>query len=190
MKALYLLAAILVSGSTWAQKAPAPGAPAGGIPAAATAEARLYISAADIADRINQAQAAFKAGAQYHGAPLLLSGPFRASMEYHTVADTSYAVHETAAELFIVIDGSGTLSFGGTLVGPTTRHGTNLRADNAEGAVAYKIAKGDMALVPEGTPHAITQVNGTLVLMTLHMPVPSAMSTSAAVGAPTPQPAH
>jgi mannose-6-phosphate isomerase-like protein (cupin superfamily) len=191
MKALYFFAAVLCAAAAGAQQAPAPNAPAGNAPAAVPAEPRTSISAAEIADRIGQAQAAARAGTKYHGAPLLLSGPFRASMEYHTVADTSYAVHETAAELFVVLDGSGTLSMGGTLVGPTTRHGNNLSAPSAEGAIPHPLVKGDMALVPENTPHAITAVDGALVLMTLHMPVPAAVSAAAAPAPPAvPPPAR
>ena len=184
MKVLYILAAALLSVAAGAQQAPPPPMPAGAAPAAATPQLRTSITTAEIADRISQAQAAFKAGTPYHGAPLLQSSPFRAMMEYHTIADTSYAVHETAAELFVVLDGSGTLSMGGTLVGPTSRRGTNLRADNADGAVPIKLAKGDMALVPENTPHAITAVDGVLVLMTLHMPVSPAVPLAAAPAVP------
>lgn len=187
MKGLYIFAAALLSVAAAAQQAPPPTMPAGSAPAAAP-QLRTSITTAEIADRIAQAQAAYKAGTPYHGAPLLASSPFRAMMEYHTIADTSYAVHETAAELFVVLDGSGTLSMGGTLVGPTTRHGTNLRADKADGAVPIKLAKGDMALVPENTPHAITAVDGVLVLMTLHMPVPPAVPPSAAPAPPPPPP--
>lgn len=190
MKGLHILAALLFSAAAVAQQAPAPAPPAGNPPARVPQPPRLSITTAEIADSIAQAQAAYKAGATFHAPALLSSGPFRASLEYHTIADTSYAVHETAAELFVVLDGSGTLSFGGTLVGPTTRRGTNLRADNADGAVPHKIAKGDMALVPEGTPHAITAVDGVLVLMTLHMPVPPppVPGAPAAPTAPAPPP--
>lgn len=186
MKVLYVLAAVLFSAAAGAQQVPAPTPPAGNPPSAVPMTPRLSITAAEIADRISQAQAAAKAGTTFHAPPLLLSGPFRASLEYHTIADTSYAVHETAAELFVVLDGSGTLSMGGKLVGPTTRRGTNLRADNADGAVPVNIAKGDLALVPENTPHAITAVNGVLVLMTLHMPIPP---PAPAAAAPAPPPA-
>ena len=187
MKILYFFAAVLVSAAAGAQQAPAPSVPAGNPPPAAMTQARTSITAAEIAVRISQAQAAIQAGTRYRGTPLLLSGPFRANMEYHTVADTSYAVHETAAELFVVLDGSGTLSMGGTLVEPITRRGTNLIAATAQGAVPIKLVKGDMALVPENTPHAITQVDGALVLMTLHMPVPASLPAAAAP-APTPPP--
>ncbi|MDR3751104.1 MAG: hypothetical protein P4K94_06415 [Terracidiphilus sp.] len=181
MKLLCLLAAVLISTAAGAQQAPAPNAPA-----ATTTEPRTSISATEIADRIAQAQAAAKAGVKYRGGPMLQSGPFRASFEYHTEADTFSAVHETSAELFVVLDGSGTLTMGGTLVNPT-RHGTNLSAPTAEGSIPHKIAKGDMILVPENTPHAITQVDGALVLMTLHMPVPPSVPASAT---PAPPPAH
>lgn len=187
MKGHYILAALLFSAAAVAQQTPAPAPPAGNPPARAPQPPRLSITTAEIADSISQAQAAYKAGATFHAPALLSSGPFRASLEYHTIADTSYAVHETAAELFVVLDGSGTLSMGGTLVAPTTRRGTNLRADNADGAVPVKIAKGDMALVPENTPHAITAVNGVLVLMTLHMPIPPP-AAPAAPTAPAPPP--
>jgi mannose-6-phosphate isomerase-like protein (cupin superfamily) len=184
MKLLSILAAVLISAAAAAQQAPTPATNA---PAAGTTEPRTSISAAEIADRIAQAEAAAKAGTKYRGGPMLQSGPFRASFEYHTEADTYSAVHETNAELFVVLDGSGTLTMGGTLVNPT-RHGTNnLSAPTAEGSIPHKIAKGDMILVPENTPHAITEVDGALVLMTLHMPVPP--PAPAAATPPLP-PAH
>jgi mannose-6-phosphate isomerase-like protein (cupin superfamily) len=58
-----------------------------------------------------------------------------------------------------VIDGSATMVAGGKLVGE-----------------ARTIAKGDFIIVPEHTPHWFISINGTLVLIILHVPrpVPSA----------------
>jgi hypothetical protein len=71
-----------------------------------------------------------------------------------------------------VLDGYGTLTVGGTLINPTSK-GTNLVvAPTVDGGVPHKLVKGDMVLVPENTPHAITQVDGKLVLMTMHLPRP------------------
>ena len=175
MKVLYFLAASLLSVAAGAQQAAAPVGPAGN--ARATAEPRTSISAAEIADRIRQADAAAKAGTQYRPDALLQSGAFRAGMEYHDAPATSFAVHENDAELFVVLDGSGTLTMGGTLVNPT-RRGTNLTAPTAEGTTAHKLVKGDMILVPEGTPHAVTQVDGRLVLMSMHLPLPAPAPTA------------
>jgi hypothetical protein len=44
------------------------------------------------------------------------------------------------------------------------------------------MVKGDMLLVPENTAHAVTQVDGRLVLMSMHLPRPAA--------APPAPPAH
>ena len=172
MKALYCFAAVLFSVGVSAQQSPAPKMPAGDAPAANT-EPRTSISAAEIADQINQAEAAAKAGKQYRGEPMLQAGPFRAGLQYQTEAATSFAAHETDAELFVVLDGSGTITMGGTLVNPT-RRGTNDTAATVNGGVPHKLVKGDMILVPANTPHAFTQVDGRLVVMAMHLPLPAA----------------
>jgi mannose-6-phosphate isomerase-like protein (cupin superfamily) len=42
-------------------------------------------------------------------------------------------------------------------------------------ATAHKVTKGDMLMVPENTPHAVTQVDGkALVLMSMHLPLAAA----------------
>ncbi len=176
MKAFYFLAVSLLSVAASGQQAPAPRV--GNPPAATSTEPRTSVSAVEIADRIRQADAAAKAGTQYRPDPLLEAGAFRAGIEYHAEAATSFAVHENDAELFVVLDGSGTLSMGGTLVNPT-RRGTNLSAPTADGTVPHKLVKGDMILVPEGTPHAVTQVDGRLVLMSMHLPHPAPPPTQA-----------
>jgi mannose-6-phosphate isomerase-like protein (cupin superfamily) len=162
----------LLSTAAAAQRASSvPTMPIDTVPAAAGAKLRTSISAAEIADRIRQAEAAAKSGTQHKSEPLLQSGPFRAHLEYHSEAASNFAVHENEAELFVVLDGSGTLTVGGTLVNPT-RQGNNLIAAIADGGVPHKVVKGDMMLVPENTPHAVTQVDGKLVLMSLHLPLP------------------
>lgn len=155
-----------------AQQAPAPPMPAGNAPAAANTEPRTLITAAEITDRISQFQATAKPGT-HPGIPLLWSGPFRAQMEIYTEAKKGFEVHEANAELVVILDGSGTYTMGGTLVNPTTRHGTNLNSPTVEGGTPHKVVKGDWILVPQNTPHAVTQVDGALVLMSLHLPLPA-----------------
>ena len=36
------------------------------------------------------------------------------------------------------------------------------------------MAKGDWMIVPEGTPHWVSAINGTIIFMTLHVPRPAA----------------
>jgi nicotinate-nucleotide pyrophosphorylase len=66
---------------------------------------------------------------------------------------------------------------GGTLLTPV-RNGTNLQAATADGGVPHRMVKGDMLLVPENTAHAVTQVDGRLVLMSMHLPRPAPSPTA------------
>jgi len=164
---IQLLASGVMAGLLSLSAAAQPPAAAG--PAGAAAEPRTFISTAEVAERIGKADAAAKSGTQYNGGPLLASGPYRANLEYHGSPATNIAVHEADAELFVVLEGSGTMTLGGTLVNPT-RNGTNLSSSKVEGATERKLVKGDMVLVPQNTPHAVTQVDGKLVLMSMHLP--------------------
>ena len=138
-----------------------------------TAAAVPFLSAKELAAVIKQAQSMEKVANQASPAPVLLKhGPFRALLEYRVGPADGFGVHEHDSQLFVVIDGSGTMGLGGRLVNPT-RKGTNLFAATAEGLEQRKIAKGDMFLVPEYTVHGVTQVDGQLVLMSMQVPLPT-----------------
>jgi len=60
---------------------------------------------------------------------------------------------------------------GGTLVNPKP-NGTNLSGTSVTGGSPRKLARGDYILVPAGTPHWVTDVQGgRFVSITLHMPM-------------------
>jgi mannose-6-phosphate isomerase-like protein (cupin superfamily) len=163
MKAMISLAFGLLSTAATAQ-APLPAA----APIATNTEQVMYVTAAQVNELLGKAPGAAKAGVR--PPPLLQEGPFKMNMEYHDAPATTVVIHENDAELFIVLDGSGTITLGGTLVNPT-RNGANLLAATATGGTTYKLAKGDMVLVPENTAHAVTQVDGkAVVLLSMHLP--------------------
>ena len=165
MKAIIPFAFGLLSVAATAQ-APVPAA----APGEMSTEQIMYITSSQVHVHLTQAAAAAKAGTRL--GPLLQEGPFKLNMEYRDTPATSVSVHENDAELFIVADGSGTMTVGGTLVNPT-RNGGNLQAPTATGGTPYKLAKGDMILVPENTAHAVTQVNGKIVILSMHLPHPT-----------------
>jgi mannose-6-phosphate isomerase-like protein (cupin superfamily) len=100
---------------------------------------------------------------------LLRLAPYSANLEYRAVVGPA-ATHEKEAELFYVIDGSGTLVTGGKLVGETRTNPDNLSGTAIDGGNTQAVAKGDFFIVPEKTPHWFSKINGTLVLMSLHVP--------------------
>ena len=94
--------------------------------------------------------------------------PYSVNME-HRIVGQGAAVHEKDAELFYVIDGSGTLVTGGKLVEEKRTNESNLSGTSIQGGVSKKVSKGDWILVPEGVPHQFPAVEG-LTLMSVHLP--------------------
>jgi mannose-6-phosphate isomerase-like protein (cupin superfamily) len=138
-------AVILTASAAFAQQPPAP---------AAAAASRTMVSASDVTALIAKAKAERKDNV---------------SLEYRA-AVANAAVHETEAELFYVIDGSATLVTGGKLTNENRTNAANLSGSGIEGGVSRRVAKGDFIMVPEGTPHWFSAIDGTVVLMSLHLP--------------------
>ena len=134
-------------------------------PAAQTAppEMKTYTSAADVQALIAQAK----------GARLLAAAPYTVGMEYRAMVGPA-AVHEREAEIFYIMEGTGTLVTGGKLVNETRTNPTNLSGTGVEGGLSRTVSKGDFILVPEGTPHWFSAIggNGPVIDMSIHLPRP------------------
>lgn len=131
-------------------------------------ETKTYSSAADVKALIAKAKADRKPGAPTTIESILQLAPYRANLEYRTGVGPA-AVHEKEAEMFYVIDGSATLTTGGKLK-DEKRNGANLTGTAIEGGESKQVAKGDFVIVPENTPHWFSKINGTIVLMSIHVP--------------------
>jgi glc operon protein GlcG len=69
-------------------------------------------------------------------------------------------VHEQDADIIYVLEGTATLVTGGTVVdGKLTAPG-EIRGKEIQGGEARQIAKGDVIIVPAGTPHWFKEVPG------------------------------
>jgi mannose-6-phosphate isomerase-like protein (cupin superfamily) len=148
------------------------------------ADPRVFISDKDIQEKIAQDDALVAAGKATNGEPLVMQGPFRVTMEWRNTAQRGINLHTTDAEMFVVIEGSGTMLLGGTLVDPKPAkgfawEGPTMTATKVEGGVPYKVTKGDMIMIPPNTPHTVSEVNGKLVLWSMHMPLPESTPPSA-----------
>jgi mannose-6-phosphate isomerase-like protein (cupin superfamily) len=152
-----VLLAVLVSGTVTVAQAQAP----------SPASSRTMVSASDVAAMIAKAKAERKDQPNIAQSMIQLA-PYNVSLEYRASVGNA-AVHETEAELFYVVDGSATLVTGGTLT-DSTRTGANLTGKGIQGGVSRKVAKGDFVMVPEGQPHWFSAIDGTVVLMSLHLP--------------------
>ena len=158
MRLIYAtVVASLLTAPAWGQQAATPNRPA----------ATSYVSAADIvalAAKLGNDKNAFQS--------IIRLAPYNVSIE-HRVALQGASIHEREAELFYVIDGSGTVVTGGTLVDAKRTNPENLSGDRITGGTSQKVTKGDFVLVPEGVPHWFSEINGVLTLMSLHLPRPA-----------------
>jgi mannose-6-phosphate isomerase-like protein (cupin superfamily) len=154
------LALALVSVSASAQQ---PGAPGPG------QAMKSFASSADVAALAAKAKSERKEGQALVAQPILQLAPYNVSLEYRA-AVANAAVHEKEAELFFVVDGAATMVTGGKLTGETRTNAENLSGTGIEGGVSRHIAKGDFIMVPENTPHWFSAIEGTVTLMSLHLP--------------------
>lgn len=132
---------------------------------------KTYTSAADVQALIAKSKSERKGDAPIVTQRLLQLAPYGANLEYRAAVGPA-AVHEKEAEMFYVIDGSATLMTGGKLTNEKRTNPENLTGDGIEGGKPQAISKGDFVIVPENTPHWFSSINGTLVLMSLHVPRP------------------
>jgi mannose-6-phosphate isomerase-like protein (cupin superfamily) len=157
MRTLLIGLAVTLAGSAVAQQAPPP--------------PKTFTSAADVAAMIAKAKTDRKQDQANFIQQILRLAPYNTvNLEYRAAVGPA-AVHEKEAELFFVIDGSGTLVTGGKLAGET-RNGDNLSGTAIDGGDSKPVAKGDFFIVPEGIPHWFSKINGTLVLMSFHVAKP------------------
>jgi mannose-6-phosphate isomerase-like protein (cupin superfamily) len=135
---------------------------------AAIATAKTYASSDEVQRLIANARKIHKDEPTI-GQTLLSLAPYRAGLEYRTATGPA-AVHEKEAELFYVIEGSGTLTTGGKLKEEKRTNPTNLSGSGIDGGMSRTVAKGDFIIVPEGSPHQYSDIKGELILMSIHVP--------------------
>ncbi len=73
-------------------------------------------------------------------------------------SNPNFAVHDDVAEVYQVLEGAGTMLLGGKLKDGKRRplspgNGLGSSSTQSEGAKEVRIAKGDMLIIPAGTPH-------------------------------------
>ena len=130
---------------------------------------KTFASSSDVASLIAKAKNDRKEGQPIVIETILALAPYKANLEYRASVGPA-AIHETEAELFYVIDGKGTLVTGGKLIGEKRVNAENVNGTGIEGGSTTAVAKGDFLIVPQNTPHWFSTIDGTLIVMSLHVP--------------------
>jgi mannose-6-phosphate isomerase-like protein (cupin superfamily) len=127
-----------------------------------------FASAAEVQAMMAKAKNDRKDGQAIVNQNILRLAPYQANLEYRASVGPA-SQHDTEAEMFYVVEGSGTLVTGGTMPG-ATKTGDNWSGASIEGGNTRAVGKGDFIMVPEKTPHWFSKIDGVLVLMSIHLP--------------------
>ena len=89
------------------------------------------------------------------------------------------AVHFKVSEVYHVMKGSGTLVTGGVVVNPKTRaadsievtreDGPGVTGTAIQGGVNHELKEGDVIVIPAGTPHWFSKINGSIVYLVVRI---------------------
>lgn len=140
---------------------------------AQSAAMKNFAAAADIPALIAKAKAERKGDQPLVIVPMASVAPYNVSLEYRPGTSPA-AVHEKDAEVMVVLEGSGTIVTGGKLVDEKRTNPANLNGTSIADGKSQAVAKGDLLIVPENTPHQVIPGGGApIVLMTMHVPRPA-----------------
>jgi mannose-6-phosphate isomerase-like protein (cupin superfamily) len=111
-----------------------------------------------------------KAAPAMHTAPVKLADHYRINIVRRTSGQGAIA-HPDGTEVHHIIEGAATFVTGGTIVRPANADG---RAGTAtiEGGVNRRVAKGDVILVPAGTPHWYKDLEGSITYLEVRFDLP------------------
>lgn len=132
----------------------------------------------DLKAQVGAMFAAMKPGQTFMWQPVLKDGPRISALEIWK-APGRPAVHVEEAEYFTVVQGTGTLVFGGQMKNPKLVRPGFIDADVIDGGTTRTLSVGDVVLIPAGTPHWFGIPGEPLVLLGIKIPSPQASSPPA-----------
>ncbi len=122
-----------------------------------------YMSAADISKGLSTAVVTdAAAGAAVTVAPGIMV------RRRSSGGEPQYAiVHPFSAETYYIVDGAGSLVTGGVLDPPAAVPADPdvVRSKSIKNGVMHKVAKGDVIVVPPGTPHWFNAIDSTITYL-------------------------
>jgi len=133
--------------------------------------AAVFASAGDVSALVAKAKAERKPDQPNFVQPVIKTSGYTLNLEYRWPGLKAPAsVHDAEAEIFFVVEGTGTAVTGGTLENGKRTNPANMSGTGIAGGQTRRLAKGDVLFVPASSPHWFDPTGGPLVLLSLHMP--------------------
>jgi mannose-6-phosphate isomerase-like protein (cupin superfamily) len=100
-------------------------------------------------------------------------------------------LHDASDDVYYVLEGTATLTLGGKLDAPKEVEPGEWRSASINGGQTFQITKGDLIVVPRGTPHQRTSKDFSMILIKIFAaPLPAPATPPAQPAQPaTPPPA-
>jgi mannose-6-phosphate isomerase-like protein (cupin superfamily) len=100
--------------------------------------------------------------------PIALTDQYRVNIVHRPKANGAIA-HPGNTELHYIIEGSGTVVTGGKIV---RKPGAPAGSATIEGGETHKVTKGDVVIVPAGSAHMYSEVNGEITYLEVRFLAP------------------
>ena len=123
--------------------------------AQAPAQPRKPVSSVMFVDHDKVAAALAKGGPIVSGSDVLVSGS-------HRDKPGQVEVHDKEMDVIYVVDGTATFVTGGKIVGAKNSRPDQWLGTDITGGTTQKLVKGDVVVVPAGTPHWFKEVPGPI----------------------------
>jgi mannose-6-phosphate isomerase-like protein (cupin superfamily) len=107
----------------------------------------------------------------------------------NNLAPASAEIHDASDDVYYVLEGTATLTLGGRLESPKEIETGEWRGPRIEGGQNFEVKKGDLVIVPRGTPHMRSTTGKDFAMILIKVfdkPLPKPPAT--ATPAPTPSP--
>ena len=115
----------------------------------------LHAASVTYVDHDKVAAALNKGGSMVTAPDLLVSGS-------HRDKAGQVEVHEKQTDVFHVIDGEATFVTGGTMIGGKPAGPGQLLGSGIKGGQTHHLTKGDVIVIPAGTPHWFKEVPSSI----------------------------
>ena len=134
-------------------------------PAPPAAAPATYLSEAELMATLKEAA---KTAPAMHTAPVKLADHYRINIVRRTTGQGAIA-HPDGTEVHHIIEGTATFVSGGTMVRAA---GAAAGAATIEGGQSRRVSKGDVILVPAGTPHWYKDLEGSITYLEVRFDLP------------------
>jgi mannose-6-phosphate isomerase-like protein (cupin superfamily) len=123
--------------------------------------ALVIVLAADGASTVTYIDHDKVAAALAKGGSLVTSPDYLVSGS-HRSGPGQVEVHEKETDVIYVVDGEATFVTGGTMIGGKATKPGQMLGSSIQGGETHHLSKGDVMVVPAGTPHWFKEVPGSI----------------------------